>query len=88
MNPTLRYLRAAIRPRVGRLSPSQLRFVGENLDPVAFLAWGPVMVLVDLPKRLQKQDPPPSLETLNAGFQVIAEEILTQLRRSGAALPD
>lgn len=83
MNNTLRYLRLAARPRFGRLTESQLRFVGENLDPCVFFAWGPVMVLIDIPERLQKHDPAISLEALNVSFKEAAEEILAQLRAAG-----
>jgi len=65
MSPLQFFLHYA-RPRVGRFTPSGLQKLADHLSPPAFLAWGPFLVLIDIPKALQISDPAPSLEELNA----------------------
>ena len=54
---TLRTVLNYVRPRFGRFTAKQMTRVAELLEPPAFLAVGPFLVLMDLPKKYQKQDP-------------------------------
>lgn len=57
MTFALRTIARYVRPHLGRFTPRQLSMVAELLNPPAYLAVGPVLILLDLPKRFQKQDP-------------------------------
>ena len=82
MNERLSFLRRYLTPRIGRLSPSQLRFLGTHLQPPAFFSLGPFIVLVDLPESLHKADHVPSVEEVNAALRQLQE----QLRRGLAGV--
>ena len=76
MSP-FQFLRYYLKPRYGRFTEAGLRHLGEHLSPPAFLAFGPFLLLIDIPKAMQAQDEPPSLEEINKS-----------LRRSAEALQD
>ncbi len=74
MSP-FQFLRYYLKPRVGRFTEAGLRTLGEHLSPPAFLAFGPFLVLIDIPKALQLSDPEPSLEEINEALRRSAESL-------------
>ena len=66
---TLSTILRSLVPTVGRFTPSRLQHMAEVIMPPAFLAIGPFLILIDIPKRFQKADPEPSLEDLNAFYK-------------------
>lgn len=62
-------------PHVGRVTSAQLRWIAENLNPQGVFVWGPVMVLVDLPRRFWKVDPEPTLEDFNQAMKALMDQV-------------
>ena len=69
-------------PVVGRLTPSQITHLGHILHPPAFINWGPVIVLIDLPERFQKKDEEPSLDDLNQALNEFFTDLQNGLNKA------
>jgi hypothetical protein len=66
-----------------------MQHLGQTLAPPAYFAVGPLIVLVDLPERLQKADPVPTLDDINAAARRLGEELARRLRvaQQGGGFP-
>jgi hypothetical protein len=78
------YLLARVRPYWGRMTPSHSARFGAAIGSVAYIAVGPIAVLIGLPERFRKADPVvhfATIEDVNRALAAIHE------RQQRAATP-
>lgn len=75
----IKQLLAILTPHAGRMTPSHAARFGAAVGSVGYLAMGPFALIIGLPKRLQKADPPPpSLDDFNRALAAAFEAAMAQ----------